>query len=367
MQVLYKHPYDQNRQRKQKQARTQRKAKMTTTNTVYIPRMSKYITEEQIMTEFDNSWFGAVVRVDFVPIGKKPGFTEENLDFAFKSAFVHFHYYITQHHEFNTYFDAGKPYKHAAKCANEYWIILPNKNPIKPTMMNNAQIVENCRYLEGKVEQQQAFIESLEEKMEWIERKADNYRYLEYEVEEQQNTIGTLKSTITALENKLDGVHQVVYQLLGGLFNNETQEGILNTHLSIMFPKNASIQKDASKSDISKWELSPTTHQGDYCEARIKALEARLNEMTTFDPIKIFSNKVEYDEETIVSSSTHSSMPDLIEGNIIEEDEDEDVGYYEDDQDEDEETSSMPSLEEVNSTDSSLERIRNSYDLCGNA
>ena len=58
---------------------------------IYIPCMSSFVTEEQVRRIFGNLNIGCVSRVDFIPLGKKPGFAEEPLTHR-KSMIVHFKY-----------------------------------------------------------------------------------------------------------------------------------------------------------------------------------------------------------------------------------------------------------------------------------
>jgi hypothetical protein len=92
--------------------------------------------------------------------------------------------------------------------------------------MNNPQIVENCRFLERKV---------------------------------------------TELSDQLEGARNVIYQLIGGLFNQETQSGIIDMHNDSLFPECEQKFKYDMKESI--W---PTTRQGDELERRVADLEKKL-------------------------------------------------------------------------------------------
>jgi len=281
--------------------------------------MSSSVCEYLVREEFERV-MGRVSRIDFTSINKKPGFCE-NVDDVFKSAFVHFDslYDNLKTTGLLMNFKNDMSYRFHPTVIQEYWILLKAKNPIQGTLMNNAQIVENCRYLEKKVQDQD--------------------------------------ETIKKLEEKLEGVHQVVYQLVGGLFNHSTQARILDEHLNIMFP-NARYHCDKEVEDSSKWTHWPTTHQGEECERRIEALEQQIQSMTSFDPESVYNfiaDDEEHDSQLIerkMDRST-SARPALEDGE--EEDEDNSVSTH----------SSMPSLISCSSLDSQ-ERIRNSYELCGN-
>lgn len=121
--------------------------------------------------------FGVVNRVDFTTINKKPGFSE-NMTNNFKSAFVHFdciwnksYLYSKDGKKFWDAIENETPYKvnleknEFERGKNEYWICLKNKNPVKSTLMNIHQVVENSRYLENLVAEQSNEIEEQNKKI----------------------------------------------------------------------------------------------------------------------------------------------------------------------------------------------------------
>jgi len=134
---------------------------------IYIPRMDVRHSENYVKTLLQNQYkFGVVNRVDFTTINKKPGFSE-NMTNNFKSAFVHFdciwnksYLYSKDGKKFWDAIENETPYKvHLEKNEfeggkNEYWICLKNKNPVKSTLMNIHQVVENSRYLENLLAEQ---------------------------------------------------------------------------------------------------------------------------------------------------------------------------------------------------------------------
>lgn len=213
--------------------------------------------EESIKYYMEHYRIGDVSHVDFTPINKKPGFGE-NVDQVVKSAFVHFSdpwfcsdkFYHFQSRTFmgNTDFwetiAIGQPYK-LQISPSEYWLCLKNKNTIQRTMMNIHQVVENGRHLEGLVEAQAKKIEEL--------------------------------------ERKLEGTQNVVYQLIGGLFHHTNQAGIMNVHLDHLFCRE---NYSNGCKNISKWNILPTTRQGDECEKKITELEEKLknleDDLTTY-------------------------------------------------------------------------------------
>ena len=296
---------------------------------VYIPCMSSFVTEEQVRRIFGNLNIGCVSRVDFIPVGKKPGFAEEPVSHR-KSMIVHFKYlnYSFMSPAKLEEIEAGQGHIifprnlcldwPTEKCS-EYWLLLKAMNPIQETMMNNSQIVHNCRLLEKKVKDQ--------------------------------------SDDILVLKKKVDNLQEVVYQLLGGLFCGTTQAGTLNVHLDRLFGRNSSDKK----TNTSKWGNNPTTSQGDSNENRIDALEAQMAAAG-----ELLYNMTK--KEIEVYEPTRSPFCDF-------------KYYAEDDDDEydDEEAGassascssathdSMPELEPLYSSDSSVEKRRiNSFELCGN-
>lgn len=236
---------------------------------IYIPRLSTSVTEYFVREELEKV-IGNVYRVDFTPINKKPGFTEI-VDYEFRSAFIHFqrHYTNKETIEILKKLERGESHKFYPTCILEYWILLKAKNPVQQTMMNNSQIVENCRYLEAKVEEQQ--------------------------------------ETIKNLEDKIDRIQHVVYQLVGGLFNQKTQVDTYNTYVNILFPDEIITVAE----DTSKWSFWATTRQGDANEAKIEKLEKKIA-LLIGEPIDPNVFELDYQDEGTVSSETHSSMPGLI-------------------------------------------------------
>ena len=230
----------------------------------YIPRMLARTREEDVKKAFND--IGNVYRIDFTEQGKKPGFVE-NIKGEYKSAFVHFDSIFEKGFRINVWIRSGEQYKlYPYRNSDEYWFLLQTKSPIQHTMMNNAQIVANCRVLEKKVTEQAAKIEEQAE-------------------------------TIKALAEKLEGVQSVVYQLLGGLFCQKSQSQILKHHLTNLFPEEYCGRTCCFELDDNIWTAWPTTRQGDNCESRIEALEKQFKELTDFDPTLL-----QHDEESLSTS-----------------------------------------------------------------
>jgi len=298
---------------------------MSSTLSIYIPRMAAHHDKDSIINVMSNYGIGTVSHVDFTPINKKPGFGEK-VDDVVKSAFVHFsdpmmgsdnnyHYNsrrtLGNENFWNIVLYRDGPYKLQISLS-EYWLCLENTKPVQRTMMNIDQVVENSRHLENLIEEQAKTIEDQS-----------------YKIEE--------------LSKKLDNVTQVVYQLLGGLFNQSSQCDTLRQHIDVLYTGEIQPRSRHDEPDDSNSEQWPTTRQGDDSERRIEALEQQVKSMLNFDyPEAVFTPQEDDDN----SISTHSSMPELIDIDSVST------------------HSSMPELEEV-SVDSE-QRIRNSFELCGN-
>ena len=222
---------------------------------IYVPRMPVAVTDYNIVLTFNNFEIGIVSRVDFTAIGKKPGFVEEpteptELNTNFKAAFIHIHEFYSSQlaTDVQSALETGECYK-LQVSEKSFWMLLKATTPVKETKMNIHQIVDNCRYLEGVVEAQQKQIEAQQK-----------------QIEAQQKHIDNLSSQVGRIEGE-------VYQLFGGLFNQTTQKGTLNFHLEML-----GIDTDGryKEPNTSKWDIWPTTRQGDELEERMDALEKQL-------------------------------------------------------------------------------------------
>ena len=73
------------------------------------------------------------------------------------------------------------------------------------------------------------------------------------------------------LENKLSATQELIYQLLGGLFNHDSQSNILEAYSEFLYT--------GKWDSVSKLEKNqyPTTRQGDTNEKRIQKLEETVD------------------------------------------------------------------------------------------
>jgi hypothetical protein len=80
------------------------------------------------------------------------------------------------------------------------------------------------------------------------------------------------KSKIDFLEKKLDGVENVVYQLIGGLFNQSTQTDMIESHLCCL-------RGNEYPNKIDEEIIWPTTRQGDQHEEEIQLLKQQVSRL----------------------------------------------------------------------------------------
>jgi uncharacterized coiled-coil protein SlyX len=81
------------------------------------------------------------------------------------------------------------------------------------------------------------------------------------------------ESRIYDLEQKLSAAQETIFQLLGGLFNKETQTQTLESHIKFLYTGRTLTDEEIQE---SRW---PTTRQGDANEARIQQLEENIDDL----------------------------------------------------------------------------------------
>jgi outer membrane murein-binding lipoprotein Lpp len=269
---------------------------MFASTSIYIPRISLDTTEEIIIHEFSRT-LGKVSRVDFAYLGQQPGFQEYTSHYDFKTCFVHFDYFyenqlVTQVMKFIC--DDNTSYKYYISINPQaYWLLLRARTVIPKTEMNIHQVVENARYLESTVEELTTKVDEVTANVDKLNDKVDELFYktslqqheheanmmdvsvLNDKLHQQAEITESQELRIRTLEDQLYNVKQVVYQLLGGLFNQKGQNGILQTHVKILYSDYEMDTPEIEKDD-SIWTICPTTRQGDSNQERIEILEKKL-------------------------------------------------------------------------------------------
>jgi len=308
-------------------------------SSIYIPLVGSEVTGD-ILANCLGSLEHYITRIDFTPIKSSSLFDETVEDYV--SAFVHFEQSVestAMMQDIRYCKEQGKPYKHYPFNNYKFWLLLPNKQPIQQTRMNTSQIVENCRLLEKQVADQAAKIEDQAAKIE-------------------------------ALTKNLEGVQDVIYQLLGGVYNQHTQAHIINDHMKVLYPgiypgKHHDMETDPELK--SKWNIWPTTRQGDQNEARIQFLERALG-VVHYDQTREDQTREDQEDEYFrTTGNLYDEVMSLDESiSDTDSDDDEDLSTH----------SSMPELVDDISNDrdsltsfssiGSSERLRNTFELCGN-
>jgi hypothetical protein len=193
------------------------------------------------------------------------------------------------------------------------------QNMLTETILENAK--KNAREIE-ELKQQHG-------------EKIDNYdKQIEY-----------LKKKVKKQNKRIEGQRQVLYQLLGGLFDHTTQRPILSDHLKdIGVILNCSLcQGECHCKNNHKWDIYPTTRQGDECETRIDAIEKTIVNIGRI----------------LLGRTTESEKVPTLEDATL--DKDESPSSPLDSLSESSATSSGSSMSSIN-----VKRMKNSYDLCGN-
>lgn len=98
--------------------------------------------------------------------------------------------------------------------------------------------------------------------------------------------VASLAQDVATEKDKLDRVQAVVYQLVGGLFNQDTQSKIMNLHANTLL--NRPIDVDEAEADSSeRFLIYPTTRQGDQlndrCDRFFGMMETACNRISMLE------------------------------------------------------------------------------------
>ena len=167
---------------------------------LYIPRASLRITEQQVRDTLFRSQIGIVEYCDIVLTKDK-----ETKQPTYASVFLKLDSWCPTSNARPDFEKNGsiKLYLNAT----EFWIILPNKNPLPRTHVNNSQLA--------------ASTEKLFEQTEAIEKKADKFQdEMRAEMAEmrlfmklQQQSIDTLKAELAAANDDIEQLNTNIEQL----------------------------------------------------------------------------------------------------------------------------------------------------------
>ena len=100
------------------------------------------------------------------------------------------------------------------------------------------------------------------------EQIVDNCRHLEKRVEEQAKEINELKESI-------ENIKACMYQFIGGLYCQRTQGHMIDTHMAVINGEPFDSSESKRNSPLThKWGGWQTTRQGDDCEKRLDEIES---------------------------------------------------------------------------------------------
>lgn len=105
--------------------------------------------------------------------------------------------------------------------------------------------------------------------------------------DKEEEVVHPISKKNDELEGKINRIEEVVYQLIGGLFNHETQFGIIDSHNACLFGREPS-------SSIGNQSVYPTTRQGDANEEEIRLLKQQVSKLegTVAVLLQLLSEKI---------------------------------------------------------------------------
>ncbi len=100
-------------------------------------------------------------------------------------------------------------------------------------------------------------------------------------IESIQKENAELRKIVENNADELEKCKSVIFQLIGGLFNQKTQKWIGNSHTNVLLgkkyePEAYEPEADEEYDNSSIW---PTTRQGDEHEERIRKLEETIKQL----------------------------------------------------------------------------------------
>ena len=85
-----------------------------------------------------------------------------------------------------------------------------------------------------------------------------------------------LRKKIETHDDDLKCLRGVLYQLIGGIFNQKTQRYVMSSYVDDLFGTSSSEQEAEAETEETQW---PTTRQGDNNEERIRKLEETIQKL----------------------------------------------------------------------------------------
>lgn len=107
-----------------------------------------------------------------------------------------------------------------------------------------------------------------------LQTPTENIEGMQKRLQDMEKALQENDAKYKTLASHMDDVRTVVYDIVVGVYNHETQSAIIKQHANRLYPTEEHDQD--TDSDVYMW---PTTRQGDECESRIIDLEVKLLKM----------------------------------------------------------------------------------------
>ena len=130
--------------------------------------------------------------------------------------------------------------------------------------------IENLTVWLQSAEEQREEILEFQNEIDFYQHQIYNHKIFKTRVRFQEEE--EPESKIDILEKKISGVEGVVYQLLGGLFNQETQDNVLHSHIEYL-------KGNMYTGELEGQPIFPTTRQGDQHEEEIRLLKQQVSKL----------------------------------------------------------------------------------------
>jgi uncharacterized coiled-coil protein SlyX len=112
-------------------------------------------------------------------------------------------------------------------------------------------------------------------------------------IAEQNKVIDELQRKLTKTEERCERITDVVYQLIGGLFNQGTQKTTLIGHVNSLLGHEFR-EEDGSLRNTCGWGNLPTTRQGDVLESRVNDLTCKIDALLADTPSREDLDQLDY-------------------------------------------------------------------------
>lgn len=114
----------------------------------------------------------------------------------------------------------------------------------------------------------------------YIEKSLPNnkqHKMSSYESIQKENA--ELRKIVENHAEEIEHCKSVIYQLVGGLFNQKTQKWIGKSHVNVLYgTSNEDEEEEANDSEANDY-VWPTTRQGDEHEERIRKMEETIRKL----------------------------------------------------------------------------------------